>query len=240
LPVLESLDFGNEAIGPFAQSLRIAAANCRIPLGEDDSAVSIFYGHEERVVVEPSCGLLREALEGCSIGVRSVGEERLRGATQDGHLEWNDGTVIDGAFGERRKAGEIGGLEKALLGETIEAEQHWIASESREALIGRIAVTCGVERKHLPELDAGIGEEVGEFEGTWTEIADAEARGKGSDVKQDSTAAREFHLVTIRIRCEVRNTANVSVQGEVIRTMSEILREENQEKKTGDGGGGGS
>ena len=56
----------------------------------------------------------------------------------------------------------------------------------------------------MPELLLRIGEKVREFEGAWSKIANAEARGKGGEMKEDSAVASEFHLVTIRIRSPVR------------------------------------
>ena len=71
-------------------------------------------------------------------------------------------------------------------------------------MIRRIAITGRIEREDLPELDGCVGEKVSEFVGSSAEITNTEARGQGSEMKEDSAAAGEFHLVTIRIRWAVR------------------------------------
>jgi hypothetical protein len=91
-------------------------------------------------------------------------------------------------------------LEKSLIAQAFETDEKRVAREGREALVRGVAVSGGIEREHLPELLSGCGKKVSKFVGAWAEIADSEASGKGSEVKEDATTAREFHLVRIRRR----------------------------------------
>ena len=88
----------------------------------------------------------------------------------------------------------------------FETDQHGISRKGRETLIRRIAVSGGIQREHLPQFLSGIGEKIGEFVGGGAKVADAEAAGKGSEVKKNSAGSREFHFVTIRIRRPLRKS----------------------------------
>ena len=50
----------------------------------------------------------------------------------------------------------------------------------------------------MPQFLSGGREEVGEFVRARPKVTDAIAAGQRGDVEQNSTAAREFHFVTIR------------------------------------------
>ena len=108
------------------------------------------------------------------------------------------GAIVDGGFGKWRNAREVGGLQQTLIAQAFEAEEQRIAGEGGETLVGRIAISGGIQRQHLPQFLSGIGQEVGELVGGRAEVADAEACGQGSEVEQNSTAAGEFHFVRIR------------------------------------------
>jgi hypothetical protein len=78
LAILMSLQFRRQFPRPFAHGMRVSFPNLRIPCGPDRSVVSIFAGHEKRVVVEPWAGAFAKAVEGRTIGVGTIGKENLR------------------------------------------------------------------------------------------------------------------------------------------------------------------
>src|ERR1700690_2957082 len=145
LPIFEGLDFRSKPLRPLAHSLRIAAVKRGVPGSENDSMVRVFNGHKERVVVEPGSGIRAKALEGRAIGMGCIRKKDLRGTAQDGHLVGNDRAKVNGVFREGGNAGEIGRLQQPLLREPFGADEQRIAGEGGETLVGRIAVSGGIE-----------------------------------------------------------------------------------------------
>jgi hypothetical protein len=116
-------------------------------------------------------------LENSAICARSVSKENLRCASQNSKLEVHDAAVINGVFGKWRSR-QIGVFENARLTQALKAEQQVVSGKGGEALIRRVCIAGRIQRQDLPQLLPGGRKKVGEFVGTWAQIAYAETAGQ--------------------------------------------------------------
>jgi hypothetical protein len=94
-------------------------------------------------------------------------------------------------------AGNALGRDPAPLGEEFETNQEGIAGKGRGARIGRVAITGGTERQHLPDVLPGGGQEFKKLVCGGAEIADASTGGQRADVEQNSGRTLELHIFII-------------------------------------------
>src|SRR5208337_576799 len=198
LPVLDDVQLGRKTAPPFADCVRFAAANLCVPCTPSGSIVYVLYGQEEREVVEPGTGVFTEMVEGSAIRTRSIGKESLCCPEQCLSLEFDRRPKVDRVLRKGRCLSQVRFLEQSLIPQPLKAQQQRVAGESREALVGRIAVSSGIQRQHLPQLLPGSVQEVGEFVSTWPEIADAKAARQRSAMQQNTADSWEFHAANIR------------------------------------------
>jgi len=153
------------------------------------AAVRVLQRHEERVVVEPVRVLGAELQERFLLGVGGVvGEAHVR-MPQDALLELDHLAEEHAIVGERPRVGQLLRLQRVFGDQRLQVDQQRVAGEGAEALIRRIAVAGGPERQHLPQPDAGFGEEVHELAGIFAQVADAESAGQGGRVQQYAAGA---------------------------------------------------
>ena len=94
---------------------------------------------------------------------------------------------------------QVGGGQQALVAQPVERDEQGVARERREALVRRVAVAGGAERKDLPEGLAGLRQEVEEGGRLGPELADAVAPGQGRGVEEDpggSLAHAAYSILT--------------------------------------------
>lgn len=80
-------------------------------------------------------------------------------------------------------------VKKAIACQIVRTDERRIACETRERLIGTVAVARGTERQHLPDIASGGGERVYPGARLRTDIADTEATGQARRMKYDSSVA---------------------------------------------------
>src|ERR1019366_9836511 len=118
---------------------------------------------------------LAKAIEGRTIGARTIAKENLRGPAQRRHLEFDHRPIVDEVFGKRLRQIQVGCLQQSLIAQALQAEQHRVAGKSGEALVRGIGITSRIQRQHLPQYLSGGEEEVCELVGAGAKIADPKA-----------------------------------------------------------------
>ena len=108
--------------------------------------------------------------------VRGAGEKIRGGLVEQAEFVGLDGVEINFGSGAGQR-GQARGIDPAPVGQKFQTDEKGIAGEGRGAGIGGVAVAGGAERKNLPDVLAGRGEEGEELVGGGTEIADAAGRG---------------------------------------------------------------
>ena len=88
-------------------------------------------------------------------------------------------------------AGNAGGddlrrLQAAVLHEPLEADQQGISRERRERRVGGVAVAGRADGQHLPQRQAGVGEEIHEPVRGAPEVADAVRSGQRRGMEEDA------------------------------------------------------
>jgi hypothetical protein len=87
---------------------------------------------------------------------------------------------------EVRHVGEVILVQQSVLDQTIETDQVRVSRKRRKALIGRVTIPGGTQRKHLPEFAAGGGEPVHKAICLRTQVADPVRTRQAGGVKEDS------------------------------------------------------
>jgi hypothetical protein len=83
------------------------------------------------------------------------------------------------------------GGEQAFFHQTFQTDEQRITGECREALIRRVAVTCGAERQNLPQSLSGVLQKIDEAAGFEAEIPDPETTGQRGRVQQNAAGPGE-------------------------------------------------
>ena len=142
----------------------------------------------ENVRLQPVGLLSAERSKGIAICRCSTGQEVLVPAPEEVELpapHRSEGDMVRG----KGRASQVTGIQPAVLGQQIRADQERIAGEGRQALVGGVAIACRPQWEHLPKALAGGIEEVHEPIGARPEVADTIGPGQGGRVKDDTAGS---------------------------------------------------
>src|SRR5450755_588696 len=108
--------------------------------------------HEKRILLQPPPALLAKGIEGTTVVLSSVRKESRSGFVQERLFEGNH--LIVGYLVVRKiwRIVQVQGRQKALFTKLQQICEQRVPGKRREALIRRIAVSCGVQWQHLPNL----------------------------------------------------------------------------------------
>ena len=160
-------DFRRQFRPTIFQRVRRAQADFFRPLRPRLPAETVFQGHEQRVIVQPTPVLYAKAL---IIRVGGfAGRERLTQKRETPFIE--DFVVNAGRVGGRETVAILRG-KQSLPYQLLQVNKVRVSGEGRERLIRRIAVPGGAEREYLPVGLSGVGEKIYPLSGVTRETAD--------------------------------------------------------------------
>ncbi len=142
------------------------------------SAVPIFQGHEQGIVLQPVLLFLAESGE-----IRpALGQQPVTGLVEHGVARLIHQPVVH-IFRivppvEGRK---LGPLQQPLTGQGVQVDKIGVAGEGREGLVGGIAVAGGAHGKDLPAALAAGGQKVGKLPGLRPQGPNPVGGGQGGD-----------------------------------------------------------
>ncbi len=140
--------------------------------------VSLFQSHKQGQVIQPESLLVAKAGQGRSLARRGVGPEVGEGPVQQVSLVADERPEIHPLVGESRYVLQVRLREVADLHQFFGADEHRVAGEGGERLVGRVGIAGGAQGEHLPVGLAGCRQEVYKPVGSMTQVADAEAAGE--------------------------------------------------------------
>jgi hypothetical protein len=139
--------------------------------------VGTFERGEQREVGKPGNLAGTEGLEGLArLGPR-VPLERGVGLGEHGPLELDERAEVDLAPGKAFSRFQVVVVEQAVVAQAGEADQEGVSRKGGEALVGRVALARGPQRKHLPEALPRLHQEIEKRHRFSPQLADAVGTG---------------------------------------------------------------
>ncbi len=146
------LQFRPQFVLPLLHDGRIPLPYSRIPMDPSRVIVDFLACHEERIVVQPLRVLLAKSIEGPTVGLCSVCKERVSSVAKEFLFEGDYSVVGHTLVRKIRSTGQVRGRQKSFLAKSSQIYEQGISGKCREALIGGIAVSGGVQRQDLPDF----------------------------------------------------------------------------------------
>ena len=169
-----------------ARAVRLAPPK---PPATPERALSEFGAqrHEQRRIVLQSGLFLAEMLEGGAQVGRAATRKFFQARASKRSLKGMTRSKSTWPQGRTRPA--IGRLQQAIFHKAVRADDERIGRERGQGLIGRMAVTGGPQRQHLPPGLTRSGELVHPGKRGRPQVADPIARGQRCHVQQDARSA---------------------------------------------------
>jgi hypothetical protein len=187
------LDRGGVGPGGRRQGFRLAERQRRRPFGPRTQAVGLLAGDKEGEVLQPVRVGVAEALEIRLLEGGGAPGELVRGHLQHARARRDHRAVVDPILRKSREIGQILRRQVPVRHQLLQADQHGVAGEGRERLVGRIAVAGRPERQHLPQPHAHLAQPVRELPRLHADLPDAIRPGKTGRMKKNARLAFEFH-----------------------------------------------
>ena len=135
-------------------------------------------------VIQPEGRAFHETAE-WGASVPSKLPETLPGRTQSRFLETTHACVVDPSFAESAGRSDRRSRQQSINRQILEREEDRLDRETRGAAVGRVSLTQGTDRKHLPDRPARDRQPVDESTCRRAEVSDAVSSVQRTHVQQD-------------------------------------------------------